>query len=516
MARPLRNCKGMMDTLPYWLDSPADIAFPQVAEDLDTEVLVIGGGVTGVTTAWLLARGGRQVTLVERETIGARDSGHTTAHLTYMTDTRLSDLVATISRKSAQLAWQAGHEAMQLIRDAVESTSIDCNFAIVPGYLAAAEEADQSLEGVALREEADLARELGFDVEMDGVNPVTGSTAIVFPDQMRFHPLKYLRALAQDAARHGARIFENTEVAAFEEDPQRVTAAGHDIRYQKVVIATHVPLQGSASTLGAALFQTKLALYSTYAIAARIPAAQVKDLIWSDTADPFRYLRMEKLGDSGLVIFGGEDHKTGQETDTAACFTRLEERLARWLPEAVVTHRWSGQVVETVDGLPFIGEAGSNQFIATGFSGNGYTFGTAAALMASDWACGVVHPWTEVFDPGRKSPTSIKDYLKENADFPVCMVRDRLKTPTGDPEHLKKDEAQVMEHDGERIAAYRDPEGELHVCSAVCPHLGCIVAWNPAEKTWDCPCHGSRFEATGEVIAGPAESDLKQIAHHAT
>ncbi|RYD60964.1 MAG: FAD-binding oxidoreductase, partial [Verrucomicrobiaceae bacterium] len=315
----------MKDTLPYWLDSPAEIAFPPLAEDLDTEVLVIGGGITGVTTAWLLAREGRQVTLVERETIGARDSGHTTAHLTYMTDTRLSDLVSAFSRKRAQLAWQAGKESMQLIRDAVESMSIDCDFAIVPGYLAAAEEADQSLEGVALREEADLARELGFDVEMDGVNSVTGSTAIVFPGQMRFHPLKYLRALAQDAAKHGARIFENTEVTAFEEDPQRVTAASHDIRYQKMIIATHVPLQGSAGTLGAALFQTKLALYSTYAIAARIPAAQVKDLIWSDTAEPFRYLRMEKPGDSGLVIFGGEDHKTGQEADTPACFTRLEE-----------------------------------------------------------------------------------------------------------------------------------------------------------------------------------------------
>ncbi|RYD67379.1 MAG: (2Fe-2S)-binding protein, partial [Verrucomicrobiaceae bacterium] len=163
-----------------------------------------------------------------------------------------------------------------------------------------------------------------------------------------------------------------------------------------------------------------------------------------------------------------------------------------------------------------IGEAGKNQFIATGFSGNGYTFGTAAALMARDWTSGTVHPWTEVFDPGRKSPTSLKEYVKENADFPVCMIRDRLKTPTGNPEHLGKGEAKVMEHDGERIAAYRDPAGELHVCSAVCPHLGCIVAWNSAEKSWDCPCHGSRFQATGEVIAGPAESDLKQVAHHST
>ena len=501
-------------TRPYWLDPPEEAFFPKLSEDLETEVLVIGGGITGVTTAWLLARDGRQVTLVERETIGARDSGHTTAHLTYMTDTRLSELIATFSRRQAQLAWQAGQEAMELIRDTVEALSIDCNFAVIPGYLAAAEEADQSLEGVSLRHEADLARELGFEVEMDGVNPITGSTAIVFPGQMRFHPLKYLRALAQDAARRGARIFENTEVESFEDDPQRVIAQGKDIRYQRVVIATHVPLQGTARTLGAALFQSKLALYSTYAIAARVPVASVKELIWSDTADPFRYLRMEKLGDSGLAIFGGEDHKTGKEDDTAACFTRLEQRLARWLHEAVVTHRWSGQVVETVDGLPFIGESTENQFIATGYSGNGYTFGTAAAIMARDWANGIVHRWSAVFDPGRKSAPAIKEYLKENADYPVHMVRDRIKTPKGNPDLLKPGEGEVMEHDGERIAAYRNPEGELHLCSAICPHLGCIVAWNPAEQTWDCPCHGSRFTATGTVIAGPAESDLKQLSFH--
>jgi glycine/D-amino acid oxidase-like deaminating enzyme/nitrite reductase/ring-hydroxylating ferredoxin subunit len=497
---------------PYWMNTAVEATWPVVAEDMETEVLVIGGGITGVTTAWLMARAGKRVTLIERETIGARDSGHTTAHLTYMTDTRLSDLVATFSRKHAKIAWQSGKDAMELIRDAVESLAIDCDFEVVPGYLAAAEEADQSMEGISLRREAELARELGFEVAIEGVNPITATTALRFPGQLRFHPLKYLRALAKDAVRHGARIFENTSVDAFQDDPRSVTAGPFTVRFQKVVIATHVPLQGSANTVGAALFQTKLALYSTYAIAARIPLEQVKDLIWSDTAEPFRYLRMEPAGDSGIAILGGEDHKTGDTSDTPACFERLEQRLARWLPEAVVTHRWSGQVVETVDGLPFIGETSEEQFIATGFSGNGYTFGTAAAMMALDWVNGKGHPWDEVFRPARKSPLSLREYLKENADFPVCMIRDRLKTEEGDPALLKPGEGKVMEHAGERVAACRDADGQLHVCSAVCPHLGCIVAWNPAERTWDCPCHGSRFEADGKVIAGPAETDLRPVA----
>ena len=488
-----------MNATPYWFDSSAEVSFPPLQEDLEADVLVIGGGITGITTAWLLAREGKSVVLVERETIGARDSGHTTAHLTYMTDTRLPELVATFSRRDAQLAWQAGEGAMNAIRQAIDLLEIDCDFAVVPGYLAAAEEADPDEERASLKRELELIHGLGFDAEFDESDPVTGRPAIRFPRQMRFHPLKYLRALAVDAVRHGARIHERTEVTDFSGKSGKVTAGGRTIRYRDVVLATHVPLQGVANALGAALFQTKLALYTTYAIAARIPAAQAVEFIWSDTADPFRYVRTERPGDSGLIILGGEDHKTGQEEDPSARFQKLEQRLARWLPEAVVTHRWSGQVVETVDGLPFIG---------AGFSGNGYTFGTAAALMARDWVNGATHPWSDVFDPARKSPPSLKEYLSENADYPVHMIRDRLKTREGDPEDLRHGEGKVMEHDGQRIAAYRDKDGELHACSAVCPHLGCIVAWNDAGQTWDCPCHGSRFSATGRVIAGPAESDL--------
>ena len=276
-----------MDTKPYWQEETPGRRYPKLQEDIETEILVIGGGITGVSAAWLLAKEGRSVVLVERERIGGRDTGHTTAHLTYMTDTRLSDLVATFSRQEAKLAWEAGAAAMLWIREQVDALSIACELVEVPGYLVAAAGEDLQEERALLEREAEMARQFGFDVRMVDQAPVTGRPGIRFAGQMEFHPLKYLHALASRAAEAGARIYEETEIGEFLDDPLRVRAGNHFIRYQKVVIATHVPLQGSAGSLGAALFQTKLALYSTYAIAARIPATAVKEIIWSDTADPF-------------------------------------------------------------------------------------------------------------------------------------------------------------------------------------------------------------------------------------
>ncbi|WP_367871769.1 FAD-dependent oxidoreductase [Luteolibacter sp. Populi] len=503
-----------MNTQPFWLDTPGggSEAFPSLGADLSADVLVIGGGITGITAAFLLAREGKSVVLVERETIGARDTGHTTAHLTYMTDTRLSDLVATFSRREAQLAWQAGAAAMDLIRENVDSLGIDCALKRVPGYLVAAASGDVGEERAVLQAESEMAHQFGFDVRFEDGGPVTGRPCIRFAGQMEFHPLKYLRAMAAAAVKAGARIFENCEVTAFEEDPLLVHAGGHVIRYKQVVIATHVPLQGMAGTLGAALFQTKLALYSTYAVAARIPAElPVPDMIWSDTADPFLYLRIGGTGEERMAILGGEDHKTGVVVETGELYQRLEQLLLCMIPQAEITHRWSGQVVETVDGLPFIGPTSEAQFIATGFSGDGMTFGTTAAMMARDWVLGRRNPWADLFNPGRRSLSSFKEYVKENSGFPLRMVRDRLKVREGDPEDLGRGEARVMEFDCKRVAAHRDEDGKLHVCSAVCPHLGCIVAWNEAESTWDCPCHGSRFTAGGKVIAGPAETDLEAV-----
>jgi Rieske Fe-S protein len=292
-----------------------------------------------------------------------------------------------------------------------------------------------------------------------------------------------------------------------------VKVAGRTVRCDDVIIATHNPLVGFAGFAGATLFQTKLAVYTSYVIAGRTPSGAVPDALWWDTGDPYFYLRLDTHRDFDVVIFGGEDHKTGQRDDTQACYRRLEARLTAILPRVELTHRWSGQVIETPDGLPYIGPSADHQYAATGYAGNGLTFGTLAGIIVSDAILGRPNPWAELFDPSRKALTrGIWDYLKENADYPYYMIRDRFAGPEARSlRAVKRGQGAVVERQGAKVAAYRDRSGAVALRSAICTHMGCMVGWNTAEQTWDCPCHGSRFKPTGEVISGPAETPLPAV-----
>jgi Rieske Fe-S protein len=235
-------------------------------------------------------------------------------------------------------------------------------------------------------------------------------------------------------------------------------------------------------------------------------------LFW-DTGTPYHYLRVDHRRGFDYAIFGGQDHKTGQETDTEAAYDRLQRELLKLLPKATPDRRWSGQVVETNDGLPFIGETAEGQFIATGFAGNGMTFGTLSAMMATDAVLGRKNPWAELFAPQRKKLLGgTWNYLKENKDYPYYLLRNWIGGAEGKSiKALKRNHGKILNLDGRKVAAYRDEHGHVTLCSPVCTHLKCIVAWNEAEQTWDCPCHGSRFKPTGEVMSGPAERDLEKI-----
>jgi Rieske Fe-S protein len=239
----------------------------------------------------------------------------------------------------------------------------------------------------------------------------------------------------------------------------------------------------------------------------------VPEALWWDTGDPYDYIRVDRRKDHDFVIYGGEDHKTGQSSDTARCFERLEKRMRSLLPDITVTHRWSGQIIETHDGLPYIGETAKGQFVGTGYCGNGMTFGTLAAMINSDRILGETNPWAELFDPGRtKILGGAWDYVRANKDYVYYMIRDRFAGKESRPlRTIPRGSGDVVDLDGQAVAAYRDNDGEFTLRSAVCTHMGCHVSWNNAERTWDCPCHGSRFKTTGEVIGGPAESPLKAV-----
>jgi glycine/D-amino acid oxidase-like deaminating enzyme/nitrite reductase/ring-hydroxylating ferredoxin subunit len=501
-----------LDTTPYWSSSASLPSFAPLAEDGETDALVVGGGVTGLTVAALLAETGRRVTVVERGRCASVDSGHTTAHLTMVTDTRLGALVDRFGRDHAQAVWDAGLAALGHIEDAVRTHRIDADFARVDGYLHAPVDDAGRRSDEHLEDEANLARELGFDAEYVASAPLVGQPAVRFPDQARIHPRKYLAALAALVVSSGGRIHEHSSVEAFTTEPRAATINGHTLRCEDVVIATHDPISGLASATAASLLQTKLALYTTYVVAGRVARGTVPDALWWDTADPYDYLRLEPQGDDDVVVFGGADHKTGQDADTIATFEQLEARFRALVPEATVTHRWSGQVIETPDGLPYIGQTAAHQYAATGFSGNGMTFGTLAGMMLSDAIRGRRNPWAELFDPGRKAVAhGLWDYVKENADYPYYFIRDRFtRAEARSLRSIARGEGRVIERGDAKVAASRGLDGSIALRSAICTHMGCVVAWNAAERTWDCPCHGSRFSPAGDVISGPAEAPLPE------
>jgi glycine/D-amino acid oxidase-like deaminating enzyme/nitrite reductase/ring-hydroxylating ferredoxin subunit len=498
-----------MDTTAHWTQTARLPRFGALAGDVRVDVAVIGGGITGITAAYLAKKAGLTVALLERGRCAQIDTGHTTAHLTAVTDLRLHQTERRFGTKAARAIWDAGTAAIARIESLVQAESIACGFRHCPGYLHAATPGENTDE---LRREAETAQQLGIKASFLLKTPFFQVPGVRFPQQAIFHPLQYLAALLRAIPGQGSHVYEET--AAGEFDDRSVQTPGGRVHFQHIVVATHNPLMGESSLLGSALFQTKLSLYTSYALGARIPSGLIPEGSYWDTAEPYHYLRVHPGNGFDYAIHGGEDHKTGQVTDTVAAYQRLEAHLRRFAPTAEIDARWSGQVIETTDGLPFIGKTSARQFIATGFSGNGMTFGTLGAMMALDAITGTDNPWAELLDPGRKTIFGgTLAYLKENKDFPVCLVRDRLAPADASSlREIAPGEGKTVQLHGRKVAAYRDAKGRVTTCSAICTHLQCVVAWNAAEKTWDCPCHGSRFQPDGQIISGPAEEPLPRLS----
>jgi len=503
--------KAELETQSYWEATSTVSRFPRLDRDLTVDVAVVGAGITGLTAAYLLKRSGRTVAVIDRRRCGGVDSSMTTAHVTCVTDTDLGELVKHFGRDHAWAVWDAGLAAIEQIDRIVQAEEADCEWTWVPGYKHAVPGGAND-ERERFEREAKTAADLGFEARYVEQVPFFGVPGIEYGGQAKFHPRKYLAALAKAIDGDGSFVFEHTESTEVTDTPLSVCADGHTISCGHVVIATHTPLVGKTNLVSALGLQTKLYLYTSYAVGGRLPSGTVPEALYWDTADPYHYLRVDARRDFDYAIFGGEDHKTGQADDTAACFRALEEQAARLLPGLTLTHQWSGQVIETNDGLPFIGQSSEGQFIATGFAGNGMTFGTLAGIMARDWVAGVRNPWADLFDPSRtKLRGGTWNYLKENIDYPYYLLRDRFTGPEARTlREVRRGEGKIVEVDGEKRAVYRSESGKVVQLSPICTHMGCEVRWNDAEHTWDCPCHGSRFTPSGGVLAGPAETALEK------
>jgi Rieske Fe-S protein len=333
--------------------------------------------------------------------------------------------------------------------------------------------------------------------------------AVRFVDQAEFHPVRFLADVAEAVARGGGRIFEYTRALRVNDGiPCRVETGGATITADHVVVATHFPFADRG------LFFARQHPERSYCIAARIEGPPPEGMFIS-AGSPTRSIRSHPIGNEELLIVGGEGHKVGQGGPTAPRYRALEDFATRHFPVTSIEYRWSSQDNMPVDGVPFIGRLAPFQkrlWVATGFMKWGLTNGTAAGMILTDLIGGRPNPWAELFDSTRFKPlASAKELVKENANVGVHFVGDHLGRPdVRSVDELAPGQAGIVRRGAGKVAAYREDDGTLHAVSAVCTHLGCQVKWNEAERSWDCPCHGSRFDPTGRVIQGPAVKDLEQ------
>ena len=499
-------------TLSVWAATADTPERAPLGKDTSANVCIIGGGIAGLTTAYLLAREGKSVIVLDDGPIGGGMTARTTAHISNALDDRFYELERLFGEEGSRLTAQSHTSAIDRIEAIARQEKIDCEFERVDGYLFIPPDGRMKV----LEDELPAAHRAGLtDIRRLDRAPLESfdtGPCLHFPRQGQFHPLKYLTGLAQAIERDGGQIFTGTHADEIEggADAHVTATSGYTITAEAIVVATNSPVNDLVA------IHTKQAPYTTYVIGARIPRGSVPTmLLWdapAETGDPYHYVRIERAGDHDVLIVGGEDHKTGQQHDGNQRWGKLEQWARNRFPMAEeIEFRWSGQVMEPIDGLAFIGQNpadADNVFIATGDSGMGMTHGTIAGILLTDLIMGRANPWTELYNPSRKTLAAAKDFAEENIN--VAAQYTDLVTP-GDVksvEEIARGQGAVLRRGLSKLAAYRDEDGTLHTVSAICVHLGCVVTWNSAEKTWDCPCHGSRYDALGSVVNGPANSDL--------
>ncbi|HLM23853.1 MAG TPA: FAD-dependent oxidoreductase [Pyrinomonadaceae bacterium] len=494
-----------------WMATANTPSQSPLRENIRTDVCVIGAGIAGLSTAYLLGREGRSVVVLDDGLIGGGMTGRTTAHLTNAYDDRYVEIEKLHGEEASRLTAESHTAAIQTVSEIVSSEKIDCDFDWLDGFLFAAKPEDVDLlnDELAAAHRAGLA---GVDkVDRAPLASFDTGVALRFPRQAQFHPLLYMDGLARAIKRDGGRLFGQTHAKTIEggANARVETSHGPVVSCECVVVATNTPVNDRVA------IHTKQAPYVTYVIGARVPKDSVTRALYWDTGDPYHYVRLQTENGYDVLIVGGEDHKTGQANDGFERYGRLEQWTRERFPETLeVEFRWSGQVMEPVDGLAFIGRNPldeNNVFIATGDSGQGMTHGTIAGMLISDLIQSRKNKWEDLYNPSRIRLKALPEYASENINvagqYADYVTAGDIKSES----ELKPGEGAIMREGISKVAVHRDQNGQVHKSSAVCPHLGCIVMWNSMEQTWDCPCHGSRYSADGRVYQGPANSDLSPV-----
>lgn len=495
-----------------WMETAELPTVPELATDLRADVVVIGGGIAGLSAAYELAKEGRSVVVIDRGRPGCGMTARTTAHLASAFDDFYHEHIRLRGEAEARAYYQSQTAAIDRIDEIQSAEAIDCDFARLDGFLFRAPETDPDL----LAREIEACHRIGFsDVAWHDIAPLGASTGpcLRFPRQARFHPLKYLAGLMRCILRDGGRLFADTAAEKIEERDGAVTvttAQGRTISAGAAIVATNSPVNDWIA------IHSKQAPYRTYVVAGRVPKGAVEDALYWDTLDAYHYVRLQPGGDDGhdWLIVGGEDHKTGHADDQAARFARLEAWARDRVPQfAGAEHRWSGQVMEPVDYAPYIGRNPGNErvFVVTGDSGEGMTTGALAGMLLRDMILDRPNDWAKAYEPSRVTLRAAGQYLRENSGVAADLARHLTSGEVASVDQLSRGQGAVLRRGARKIAAYRDDGGNLHLRSAACTHANCVVQWNGFEGCWDCPCHGSQFSVDGEVLNGPATSPLAEI-----
>lgn len=486
------------------LASPSRRQYPPLPGDVETDVCVVGAGITGLTTALLLKQAGRRVILVEKDHLGAGTTGGTSAHLTNVVDFRYNSLAQSYGSANARRVAESMTFAINLIERLSLQYGIDCAFQRVPGYYYT--EHDDTLE---VQEEYQAAHGAGLQVTLLDEAPLPFPTQAAFraEHQAQFQPMDYLAGLAKAFDGDGCALYEQTAVTHVDDGSPCVLQTNRgQIRAQEVVLATHTPL-------GINFLHSKLDVYRSFVLAARVQENVPDGLYW-DTQSPYHYLRTFQRGSDRLVIIGGKDHKVGENLSRRS-FQELEDYARAHFSVEQIEACWSAQFYDPTDHLPLIGKnpLGRHVYIATGFSGDGLTFGSLAGAIICNLILQGQDAYEDLYNPGRMRLTGASDFIRKNAQVTRDFIADRLLQPSSRViQNLAKDQGCVIRAGGSYVAAYRDPEGSLKTYSAICPHMKCVLRWNDSGRSWDCPCHGSRFNTDGQLVEGPATMQLEPVA----
>ena len=493
------------DSSSLWLEGELPAPRDALTGDLTVDVVVIGGGIAGLTTALLCKQSGARVAVVEARRVGSGVTGCTTAKVSALQGTVYSAIRSRHGDDGAAIYAQASRAGVERVAELANEHDIDCDLRRRQAFTYAAGESERE----SIEKEADAAREAGLPVELveqiDLPYPVAG--AVRLDDQVDFHPVRYLSGLAKAVDGEGSIVFENTRALGVDHGaPCRVRTPAGTISADHVGDAAHYPL------LDRGLVFARLEPTRSYCIAARI-RGDLPDGMSISAGNPTRSIRSYR----DLLVVGGEGHAAGSARATPARFTALEDFAREHWDVAEITHRWSAQDPVPYDHLPVVGRYGpgvSRIYVASGFMKWGLSGGTFAAMLISDLIAGRENAWADTFDPSRLNLRSLPTLARMNSKVAVDFVGDRVKPPQeGDDEAIPRGQARTVRDGLGKKGVYRDELGELHVVSLRCTHLGCLLRFNSAERSWDCPCHGSRFDVDGQVLEGPATRPLHRKHH---